>query len=125
MSVLFNNDKTELIVNCDCGCDDTIHFKINVDDYEDYAIMTYLNGNYFRDQYSGFDVFKKKLKKIWNIIRNKDYHYSEICMSKEEFITFKDYINSIQINSKPIDDVDKEFVEEFVKPENEPDKWYC
>ncbi len=118
MSVLFNNDKTELIMTCSCGCDDAIQLRVDTENhFDDFLVLTYLNGNFFRDQYSGFDVFKKKLKKIWNIIRNKDYHYSEIYMSKEEFITFKDYINSIQVNSKLIDDVDKEFVE----PDNEPD----
>lgn len=27
MSVMISNDKKELIVNCKCGCEDTIHIK--------------------------------------------------------------------------------------------------
>lgn len=42
-----------------------------------------------------FDVIKLKLKKIWAILRNKDFYYSEISMSREDFETFKEYINEI------------------------------
>ena len=34
------------------------------------------------------------MRKIWSIIHNKDYTYSDILLSKEEFNKFKEYINS-------------------------------
>ena len=54
--------------------------------------MTYTNGNFYNEQGSGW---RNKLKKIWAIIRNKDFYYSDVIMKKDEFIEFKDYINSI------------------------------
>lgn len=35
------------------------------------------------------------MKKIWAIIRNKDYYYSEICMTRKDFETFREYINEV------------------------------
>ena len=87
MSVLFNKDKNELIVNCRCGCEDSVHIRIDTEDPDWYAFMTYMNGSF----YTGIS---DKLKKIWAIIRNKDYYYSDICMTKEEFEEFKAFVNS-------------------------------
>ncbi len=96
MSVLMNKDKTEVIVTCRCGCDEAIHIIIDKDDYT-YAFVSYMNGNFYKDQYGAFDILKKKFKKIWAIIKNKDYYYSDIIMNKEEFKVFKEYVNSIEV----------------------------
>ncbi|BFK11879.1 hypothetical protein F140042L4_20370 [Coprococcus phoceensis] len=97
MSIMMSKDKKELIVACKCLCGDTVHFcKIeDTDDTEkEYAFMTYLNSNWYNDQDKKIGrVIKDKLKKILGIIRNKDYYYSDIVMSKEDFQQFKDYIN--------------------------------
>lgn len=97
MSIMMSKDKKELIVTCKCLCGDTVHFcKIeDTDDAEkEYAFMTYLNSNWYNDQDKKIGrVIKDKLKKIWSIVRNKDYYYSDILMSKEDFQQFKDYIN--------------------------------
>lgn len=93
---MISENKKELIVTCECGCDNAIHIRINGDDKEDdcYVIQTYMNGNWYRDQESSvFKCIGKKLKKIWAIIRNKDFHYSEILISREDFRSYKDYIN--------------------------------
>ena len=37
--------------------------------------------------------FFEKLKKIWAIICNKDFYYSDIVMTKEDFKEFKEWIN--------------------------------
>ena len=58
--------------------------------------MTYTNGKFFFEQEATFwGIFCKKIEKIWAIIRNKDYYYSDITMSGDEFEEFKEYINSI------------------------------
>lgn len=93
---MISNDKKDLVVNCKCGCENTIHIRLDDTDKDSdyYAIMTYLNGNWFRDQDDRIlRTIRRKLKKIWAIIRNKDYYYSDIWMSCEEFKTFKEYIN--------------------------------
>lgn len=93
MSVFKTTDETELIVSCNCGCENGIHLRIDKDDEKWYTIMTYTNGNFYRDQTNVFHTFKNKLKKIWAIIRNKDYYYSDVIMSKEEYQEFKAYLN--------------------------------
>ena len=95
MSVLLSQNNKELFVNCKCGCDNGIHIKIEPFE-DDYAYITYTNGNFYRDQYGAFSILIRKLKKIWSIICNKDYVYSEIMLSQEDFETFKKYINSVQ-----------------------------
>ena len=80
MSVMISDDRKELVVMCKCGCQD--------------AIQTYMNGNWYRDQNDRiFRTIGKKLKKIWMIIRNKDYYYSDVLMNYEDFQRFKEYIN--------------------------------
>lgn len=98
MAVLKNKDGTELLVDCCCGCDEGIRFKIDKDDEDGwYCFMTYTNGNFYKEQGDTFfGVLYKKLKKIWAIIINKDFYYSEVTMSKNEFDEFKEYINSIE-----------------------------
>lgn len=55
--------------------------------------MSYMNGNFYKDQYGMLGILKEKLKKIWAIIRNKDYYYSDVVMNGEDFNRFKEYIN--------------------------------
>lgn len=96
MSVMISDDKKELIVTCKCGCQNSIHIKIDDEDknYDCYAIQTYMNGNWYRDQNDRIiRTIGKKLKKIWAIIRNKDYYYSDVVMGCEDFKRFKEYIN--------------------------------
>ena len=59
--------------------------------------MTYMNSNWYRDQDdSTFQILKKKIKKIWAIIRGKDYYYSDIVMSAKDFEKLKEYINQFK-----------------------------
>ena len=95
-SVLKSADGKDLILTCNCGCGDAIHFRIDTEDPDYYFWMSYMNGNWYRDQnHSVCDVFRTKLKKIWRIIRNKDHHYSDIVMTPEDFEKFREYVNSM------------------------------
>lgn len=84
-----------MIVTCSCGCDDGVHIiKVNPEYDGSIACLSYVSGNFYKKQENTFlGVFKNKLKNIWSIIRNKDYYYSDILMSKEDFQQLKDYIN--------------------------------
>lgn len=96
MAVMISGDKKDLIVTCKCGCQDAIHIKVDDEDKDAdyYAIQTYMNGNCYRDQDNRiFRTIGMKLKKIWTIIWNKDYYYSDVLMSCEDFKRFKEYIN--------------------------------
>ena len=98
MAVLKNKDGTELYIDCCCGCDTGIRFRIEPfsDDLDYYCFMSYTNGNFYNEQDEKvLKVLYKKLKKIWAIIRNKDYYYADITMTKDEFNEFREYINLI------------------------------
>ena len=95
MSVLKNKDGTELLIDCNCGCDSGIRFRIDKDDFDCYCVASYTNGKYYTDSTSVWGTFCNKWKKIWAIIRNKDHYYTEFFMNKNEFDEFKEYINSI------------------------------
>lgn len=61
-----------------------------------FCYCTYLNGNWYRDQgMTILDVIKLKLKKIWAIIRNKDFYYSDIRMTRKDFEVFREYIDDV------------------------------
>ena len=97
MSVMKSKDGNNLVVDCSCGCDEGIRIRVDKSDDENYSILTYTNGNFYRDQNEKFfRTLGKKLKKIWRIIRNKDYYYSEICMTKADFQEFKEYLLSVE-----------------------------
>lgn len=96
MAVLKNKDGTELYVDCLCGCDQGIRIRIDKDDLDYYCFMSYTNGNFYSEQSDTlYGAIRKKIKKIWAIVRNKDYYYADIEMTKEEFNTFKEYLNGI------------------------------
>ena len=96
MAIMISDDKKDLVITCKCGCQDTIHIWLDDEDKDadHYAIQTYMNGSWYRDQDDRiFRTIGRKLKKIWAIIRNKDYYYSDVLMSCEDFERFKEYIN--------------------------------
>lgn len=97
MATLISKDKKDIYIDCDCGCNEGIRFQIEkFDENDSFCFMTFTNGNFYRDQNDTvIDVFRKKFKKIWAIIRNKDFYYSDVILNKSDFEDFKEYINSI------------------------------
>jgi hypothetical protein len=96
MAILKSKDGKELLVSCTCGCESGVKFKIDNEDEDFYCFMTYINSTFYTEQCEGmWRVFRKKLKKILAIIRNKDFHYTDTYLTKAEFKEFKEYINSI------------------------------
>ena len=97
MAVMKNKDGTEMYIDCNCGCNDGVRLRIHKDDLKYYCFWTYTNGNFYSEQgETCWRVIGKKLKKIWAIIRNKDFYYSDVLMTRDEFNEFRDYINSIE-----------------------------
>jgi len=92
MSVLLTKNKKELIVSCKCGCDEGVHIRID-DSYGYFAFVSYFNSNFYRDQRGASRCLREKIKKIWAIIRNKDFYYSDIIMTRADFQEFKAFVN--------------------------------
>ena len=97
MSVMRSKDGDNLMIDCSCGCDEGLRIRINKHDDDNYFVMTYTSGNFYNMQNENvFHVIGKKLKKIWHIIRGKDYCYSEICMNREDLEQLKQYLSEIE-----------------------------
>lgn len=97
MAVMRSKDGKDLLIDCCCGCDDGIRFRVDTMCFDYYCFMSYTNGNFYRDQNdSWLKTMRNKLKKIFAIIRNKDHYYAEVVMTKDDFDVFKEYINSIK-----------------------------
>lgn len=47
--VFCSDDRKELIVTCKCGCQDSIHIKVDKESPDYYCLVTYMNGNWSRD----------------------------------------------------------------------------
>jgi hypothetical protein len=98
MSILRSKDGEELILDCNCGCDEGMRMRVNKwNDDNMFFIVTYTSGHfaYLQDD-NVFSVIKKKLKKIWRVITNQDYCYSEICMTREDVHELKEYLAEIE-----------------------------
>ena len=105
LAVLKSADDKDLIVTCRCGCDEGVHIRIERDDpainidpeNDTLCYVTCLSSNWYRDQGKRIGyVIWDKLRKIWAIIRNKDFYYSEILMTRKDFETFREYINGVK-----------------------------
>lgn len=95
----FNKEKNAFYINCACGCEEALTFRI-VPPYDekdtDYAFITYSRGSFYAEQNTILDRIYKKLSRIWAIIRNKDYYYSDIILTKEDFNQFVDCLNGVK-----------------------------
>lgn len=101
MALTISKDEQEAVLTCQCGCDDAVHIKIckEFEDDESFSFLTFMKSNWYSEQDETiFRTIGKKLKKIIAIIRSKDFYYSEIVMSKDDFVQFKEYIDSIEID---------------------------
>jgi len=90
--IFYSNNKNECVVSCHCGCGDSVQMVIEHDSTEPdsgYFYQILMDSAWNFEQYG----WLWRLKKIWRILRNKDYYYSEIGMTKKEFEEFKEWIN--------------------------------
>ena len=96
MSVLMTKDKKELVVTCSCRCGQSFNILIDDEWKEDnyYSVLCFMKSNSDSEYYKNpWRAFKIKMKKIWFILRGKDYCYSDTVMTKEDFEVFKEYVN--------------------------------
>ena len=104
MAVLFDKEKKTVMVTCHDGCDNGVTMKIEdpwdgFDSLEakEFCWVSYVSGNFYRDQHGACDIIKDKFKRIWNILRNKDIYYSDIMMTKDDFMQFKEFVNNVEV----------------------------
>ena len=104
MSVLKSNDGKELFIDCECKCGTGVMIRVNKDcdiktndDHNMFVWCSLLNGKWYGEQEKTIKyILIEKLKKIFAIIFNKDFYYSEIYMDHKNFEIFREYINGIK-----------------------------
>lgn len=95
--VLCSKDgKKHLYIDCYCGCDSGLRIRVDTLEHSDiYCFLSCTNSSWHTEQIGCWKALTTKLRKIWAIIRNKDYVYSEICLTKQEFEDFKVFLNEL------------------------------
>ena len=101
--MIFANKDNEIkmvVVNCNCGCNETIAIKKYVDsdnsDIDDEYYLSILASKFYEGQ--DRKIFKTILHRInlaWKMLLGKEYLLSEIVISKDEFEEFKDKIKEL------------------------------
>lgn len=82
--------QNEHVAFCKCGCGNGVVLKFdNVDN--EFSLQLVSDSFYFR-QDKGKMSFKEKLKRIWYIIRGKEYCYFDILIDKNELQEFKEFV---------------------------------
>lgn len=96
-----DNEIKMVLVNCNCGCDETIVIKkyINDDDTNtdnDEYYLSILSGKFASGQDRKlFKTIAHRIKLAWKMLLGKDYLLSEIVISKTEFDEFKKKIKGL------------------------------
>ena len=96
MAVMRSSDGQDLMLDCRCGCCNGLRFTIDRYSEDSYGLITYTSGNFYAEQdMTLFAIWKSKLRKIWRILRNKDYCYSEVLLHKSEMEDFKEFLSQL------------------------------
>ena len=98
MSVMISEDKKDFIVDCKCGCCEGIRFRFDKDDEDWYLLLSITSGDFYNKQNKKWHTLKEKIKRIWFVLKNRDYLYCDIILSKKDFDEFKKLINHLEDN---------------------------
>lgn len=82
--------KDEFTTFCTCGCGNGIVLKAErVDDDTSLQLVSDL---FYTMQNKGRMSLKEKVKRIWYIIKGKEYCYFDILIDKDELQEFKEFV---------------------------------
>lgn len=82
--------KDEYVAFCKCGCGEGVILKADNDDHE--LSLQFVSDNFYLMQNKGKMSLKEKLKRIWFIIRGKEYCYFDILINEEKLQEFKEFV---------------------------------
>lgn len=80
-------------VYCKCGCCDGVVLKVDKE-LDIYELSLVSDIGQIESEH-GWRRLKIKCKRIWNILRNKEYCYLEICMDDVDIDEFKNFVARI------------------------------
>ena len=70
---------------------------LKLDSFDDgkTAFLSIVSNRFSTEQEGCIFRLKEKIKRIWYILRNKEYCYFEVCMNESDLQEFKDFVNKI------------------------------
>lgn len=80
----------ENITFCKCGCGNGVVLKF--DNEDDELSVQLVSDNFYLWQNRGKMSFREKMKRIWYIIKGKEYCYFDILIDKDELHEFKEFV---------------------------------
>jgi hypothetical protein len=102
MTVLVNKDGNECTILCDCKCGAGLHIDLSFCkdsrktlDIEPEIYLSFISSNFYNEQCGHIEIFKQRCKKIWTILRGKDYTYSDIILNVKDWKDIKDFMNNV------------------------------
>lgn len=92
--VINGKDRNYKTMFCKCGCGNGVILKTDND--KDLGVSLQLVSDIF---YSGHNngrySFKEKIKRIWYIIKGKEYRYFDIFITPKELQEFKEFVSRL------------------------------
>lgn len=85
--------ENEFVTFCKCGCRNGIVLKADNEDND--LSLQIVSDNFYTMQNKGKMTIKEKIKRIWYIIRGKEYYYFDILIDKDELQEFKEFVAKI------------------------------
>lgn len=83
-------NNNEYVTFCKCGCGNGVILKF--DNEDDELSVQLVSDNFYSIQNKGKMPIKEKLKRIWYVVRGKEYCYFDILIDKNELHEFKEFI---------------------------------
>lgn len=76
---------------CKCGCGNGVILKADND--KDFGVSLQLvSDNFYAGCNNRRNLFKERVKRIWYIIRGKEYCYFDLLIDKDELQEFKEFV---------------------------------
>lgn len=85
--------ENEYVTFCKCGCRNGIVLKADSED--DDLSLQIVSDNFYIMQNRGKMSLKEKIKRIWYIIKGKEYCYFDILIDKNELQEFKEFVSRL------------------------------
>lgn len=85
--------ENEFVTFCNCGCGNGIVLKADNEDEE--VSLQIVSDSFYIMQDKGKMSLREKIKRIWYIVKGKEYCYFDILIGKDELQKFKEFVEKI------------------------------
>ncbi|MCM1232306.1 MAG: hypothetical protein NC489_19460 [Ruminococcus flavefaciens] len=91
--VVNGKDRNYKTMFCKCGCGNGVILKADND--KDFGVSLQLVSDNFYSTQNGLYNFLEKIKRIWYIIKGKEYCYFDILVNPKELQEFKEFVSRL------------------------------